>query len=244
MSIIFPQIKTIICLLSRKCKYERKEETMLSTVSVNTSSANSSAATSTANNNGQASGAKKATASPQKITDSFNSKEYGPVVSESTDGDTLQLKETTEYVRSISDDMGYTTSENIYDMQNFDLSSETIDEETINEEVVNDDRTTEEKYVDSLITYVGLSDSELKYLYLRGDISQIDFDQELNSRRARREAAGIEMHKLADKITTIDKRQDNLSKAIEAINNIENDNGSSTFSISMRMDALENLDTV
>ena len=92
-----------------------------------------------------------------------------------------------------------------------------------------------------ITSYVGYSDSELKQLYLKGDISQIDYNQEMEAREARREAESMDMSKFTNSVADNISKLADVSRTADTVNTIENGDTSNTIPDNVRLQALQNL---
>lgn len=130
-------------------------------------------------------------------SDSIKNSEYGPIVSQSMDGDTVRVKDD-----GSSQKFSYTTDSNEsythYDVQDFAVESGSTNAEPVSATSTLD-RAAE--IIDNLVSYASISDSELKLLYLRGDISVSDFDREIEKRTAKRTAEGLNVGKFDSQST-------------------------------------------
>ena len=193
------------------------------------------------------------------------SEEYGPVVSVSEDGDTVRVKneEASEGIH----DMLQKEIENLEEQEEFETPDFNVYIAQSSVSKVSESETSEPAETESAVpaheayepaaasssyeapepditSYVGYSDSELKEMYLEGDISQIDYNKEMDARKAMREAEEKEATEFNNSIA------DNISKLAVAnqtentVNTIENGETSSTIPDELRLQALQNFDTV
>ncbi len=178
------------------------------------------------------------------------SEEYGPIVSVSEDGDTVRVKneEASEGIH----DMLQKEIENLKEQEEFETPDFNVYMAQSSVSEVSELETSEPAAASSsyeapepdITSYLGYSDSELKEMYLEGDISQIDYNKEMDARKAMREAEEKEATEFNNSIA------DNISKLAvtnqteNTVNTIENGETSSTIPDELRLQALQNFDTV
>ena len=167
--------------------------------------------------------------------------EYGEVVSVSDDGDTLRVKneQNQEGIHDIlQEEIAELEEREKFEMPDFDVHrvEPRVTETTSDDEIPED-----------ITSYVGYSDSELKQLYLKGDISQIDYNQEMEAREARREAEATESSDFANSVSDSISKLSSIDRDANTVNTIENGDTSNTIPDSVRIQALQslqNFDTV
>ena len=168
--------------------------------------------------------------------------EYGKVVSVSDDGDTLRVKneQNQEGIHDIlQEEIAELEEMESFEMPDFDVhrvESKATEASTIEDEISED-----------ITSYVGYSDSELKRLYLKGDISQIDYNQEMEAREARREAEASESADFANSVSDSISRLASIDRDANTVNTIANGDTSNTIPDNVRIQALQslqNFDTV
>ena len=168
------------------------------------------------------------------------SKEYGPVVSISEDGDTVRVKndEKEEGIHDILQNE-IDELEKDFDMPDFQVHkpSVTLDEDKAVEKE-------NENVKPEITSYIGFTDTELKELYLKGDISQIDYNLEMEAREARRDEAAKKDQAFSNNLADNISRQSEITRNADTISTIENGENSSTIPDELRLQALQNFDTV
>ena len=186
--------------------------------------------------------------STTNASDNIVNDEYGPIVSVSKDGDTLRVK--TDSNQDSIYDLSDPLVEANHEMVDFHVNSPVTQEikqdtSSISESIA--EASTEpggiEKYLSEITSYVGFTDSELKQLYLKGLISQIDYTVEMDSRNARKEAAAEENAVFSDSISDRISKISDIDRDAKTVNSIESGNTSDTLSDQIRMQALQNFDT-
>ncbi|SFH72369.1 hypothetical protein SAMN04487830_10690 [Pseudobutyrivibrio sp. OR37] len=176
----------------------------------------------------------------KKASADILSKEYGPVVSKSKDGDTVRVKHDEDEGNKIHEILqeeieklqeqnshekpDFETHATVTQIQknNWDISSEAID----------------------VTSYAGYSDSKLKELYLKGDISQIDYNQEMEARAARRENERIEAQSFNKDFATSISKLSQVERDARTVDEIQNGQQSTTIPDEIRIQALQNFDIV
>ena len=136
-------------------------------------------------------------------SDSIKTSEYGPIVSQSMDGDTVRVKDEGS-AQTLSYNTEGSESYTHYDVQDFAVESSNTNAEPVSATSTLD-RAAE--IIDNLVSYASISDSELKLLYLRGDISISDFEQEIEKRAAKRTAEGLNVGKFDSQSTEFNNMQ-------------------------------------
>ena len=169
--------------------------------------------------------------------DKLISEEYGPVVSESKDGDTLRVKSDQdriyEVTDAIDDSIDFDVVDfNVHSLENFEPTYSTSDTSISDNDSTN------------ISSYAGITDSELKHMYLTGEISQMDYDLEMKSRQAWKDSIKMENSKFTNELTNDMSRKANVDNAAKSIDIIENGQTSSTIPDQIRLPALQNFDTV
>ncbi|MCR5581027.1 MAG: hypothetical protein K6F66_05510 [Pseudobutyrivibrio sp.] len=189
----------------------------------------------------------------QPAYDEVKTKEFGPIIAKSEDGDTVRVKIDAAQEKSSTDDSSTTED---YGIQDFtlspkedssteeDMSTKEEDETPAWKEVIEEELSKEPVISDEITSFVGYSDSELKQLYLKGEISLMDFDSELESRQAQREAMAIENSKFTAGMMKNNADFSKILQAADSIDNISSDEGESTIPIEIRMQAMASLDTL
>ena len=187
----------------------------------------------------------KAADSPAKAesTKDIMTEEYGPVVATSEDGDTVRVKNDEEkesdHIHEILQDEIARLEAQEEDFETPEYNVHTAPVEDAIEEVPESETDT---YEADITSYIGYSDSELKQMYLEGDISQIDYNREMEARKAREEAEASENDKFNKDIAHDISKLSEVAQTEKAV--IENGDTSSTVPDEIRIQALQNFDTV
>lgn len=95
--------------------------------------------------------------------------------------------------------------------------------------------------------YAGYTDAQLQQMYLRGDVSQIEYNQEIEARDAAREARLESANDNTRKIIEEEAESSNLERTAEAVNTIQNGDvleGEGTVPIDVRLQAMQNADNL
>lgn len=181
-------------------------------------------------------------------------KEFGPIVSTSSDGDTVRVKENTVQGKSMPKDIDESISEDEYSVQNFETSESDSALESYEYEPIDitysetakpieyepvEVETAEAEAAQNLTSYVGISDSDLKLMYLKGEISQQDYTLEIESRKEIREATSLNSEKFANSIANDITSMAEANRTEATVKAIENGNTSDTIPLDMRLKAIE-----
>ena len=171
-------------------------------------------------------------------TEDIVSKEYGPVVAVSEDGDTVRVKneDNQEHIHDI-------LQKEIEELEEENEKFEIPDFE-VHKIEIKETEAPEQKDIDS---YVGYSDAELKRLYLEGDISQIDYNLEMDARQTRRDAIASESLDFAKSVSNSISQLNDVNSTANTVNVLENGETSNTIPDEVRihaLEALQNFDTV
>ena len=81
-------------------------------------------------------------------------------------------------------------------------------------------------------------------MYLEGDISQIDYNLEMEAREARREAEATEADTFNKSVTDSISKISDIDRTANTVNVLENGETSNTIPDELRIQALQNFDTV
>lgn len=189
----------------------------------------------------------KATDSPAKSEPSKDivTEEYGPVIATSEDGDTVRVKNDEEkesdHIHEILQDEIARLEAQEEDFETPEYNVHTAPVEDAIEEVPESETDT---YEADITSYIGYSDSELKQMYLEGDISQIDYNQEMEAREARRDAQAAQNDEftksVADNITKLSE----ANQSAKTVETLEKGETSDTIPDEVRIEALQNFDIV
>lgn len=202
------------------------------------------------------------TASKTKDTDTkaasedVVSEEYGPVVSVSDDGDTVRVKneKNQEGVHDIlQDELDNLKEQESFEMPDFNLhTATTADSQAVASESDVYEAADSYEYEEAeeqtastdITSYIGYTDQELKQMYLEGDISQIDYNLEMEAREARREAEAAEADTFNKSVADSISKISDIDRTANTVNVLENGETSNTISDELRIQALQNFDTV
>lgn len=183
---------------------------------------------------------KPAVSEKQPVSDKSTdvlTEEYGPVVSSSKDGDTVRVKqdngEETNLHKILQEELER-LSEKKFEMPDYEVHTAANEIQKNTRDMAEEAR--------NITSFAGYSDSELKQLYLKGDISQIDYNQEMESRTARK----------ASEAEDLQSFNNNTAKSLAKLSQIENDANtvdiiesgqvSDTIPEEIRIQALQNFD--
>lgn len=100
----------------------------------------------------------------------------------------------------------------------------------------------EEEYLEKLSSYQGISDMKLEQMYLQGEISKIDYDQEMESRKEEREAESEENETFENQMTGAAVMMDNGQRDLNQIQTVFSDEANDNISAEDRMEIIETLD--
>ena len=195
----------------------------------------------------------KAADSPAKAESAKDimTEEYGPVVATSEDGDTVRVKndedKESDRIHEILQDEIERLKASEEDFETPEYTVHTAPVEDSREDETEESETEEsetEEYEADITSYIGYSDSELKQMYLEGDISQIDYNREMEARKAREEAEASENDKFNKDIAHNISKLSEVAQTEKTVKQIENGDTSSTIPDEIRIQALQNFDTV
>lgn len=184
------------------------------------------------------------------------SEEYGPVVSVSDDGDTVRVKneKNQEGVHDIlQDELNNLKEQESFEMPDFNLhTATTADSQAVASEADVYEAADSYEYEEAeeqtastdITSYIGYTDQELKQMYLEGDISQIDYNLEMEAREARREAEATDANKFNKSVADSISKISDIDRTANTVNVLENGETSSTIPDELRIQALQNFDTV
>lgn len=165
--------------------------------------------------------------------------EYGPVVSSSKDGDTLRVKndndEDTNIHEILQEELARLSEKN-FEMPDYEVHTAT-------KQIQKNTWDTSEEASD-ITSFAGYSDSELKQLYLKGDISQIDYNSEMEARAARRDEEATDLQSFNGSAAESITKLSNIKNDANTIDMIENGETSNTIPDEIRIQALQNFDVV
>ncbi len=101
----------------------------------------------------------------------------------------------------------------------------------------------EEEYTQKLQNYQGISDMKLEQMYLQGEISKIDYDQEMESREAEREAESENNATFGNQMTGAAVLEESGQRDLQQIETAFSDEANNnTISAEDRMEIIETLD--
>ena len=149
--------------------------------------------------------AKSGKSSVKTKDDKKNDERYDYLVDKSEDGDTLQISPKGN--EDLND--GFVIKVKI--TQNTDSEPENTDNIDRSSALTN--------YEKSLTNYNGISDAQLKQMYLKGIISQDDYQKEMNFRKARIEAERAASVSTSKEIKTIVANSADINETANAIKN-------------------------
>ena len=105
-----------------------------------------------------------------------------------------------------------------------------------------DQEEAEKEYNQKLASYQGISDMKLEQMYLQGEISKIDYDQEMESRKEAREAESEENAAFENQMTGAAVLQENGRQDLNQIQTVFSEEANDNMSAADRMEILETLD--
>ena len=199
---------------------------------------------------------------PAKEAPDIKDDQYGPVVSQSDDGDTLRVKEGIAQEKASSKDSDKDKSKDEFELQDFQTSDKSaidiIQEKSAAAKVIDsfEDMASKETYEaperksyeapvsSSLNEY---SDSQLKQLYQDGDISAIDYQKEMDSRKAELKAENDSTLKFNTQVAKNIGDQEDVERTANTMNLIESGNYSDIIPLDVRLESIatiQKLDTV
>ena len=101
---------------------------------------------------------------------------------------------------------------------------------------------TEKEYNQKLESYQGISDMKLEQMYLQGEISKIDYDQEMQSREEAREAENEDNSGFANQMTGAAVLQESGQRDLNQIQTAFSEEANDNMSGAERMEIIETLD--
>ena len=100
----------------------------------------------------------------------------------------------------------------------------------------------EKEYNEKLASYQGISDMMLEQMYLKGEISKIDYDKEMESREEIREAEGIDNAQFSNEMTGAAVLQESGQRDLQEIETAFSPEANDNLSGAQRMEILETLE--
>ena len=100
----------------------------------------------------------------------------------------------------------------------------------------------EKEYNEKLASYQGISDMMLEQMYLKGEISKIDYDKEMESREEIREAEGIDNAQFSNEMTGAAVLQESGQRDLQEIETAFSPEANNNLSGEQRMEILETLE--
>ncbi|MBQ5426451.1 MAG: hypothetical protein IIU31_04690 [Pseudobutyrivibrio sp.] len=175
-----------------------------------------------------------------EISNDILSDEYGPVVAESKDGDTVRVKrdedEGNDIHEILQEEIERLSEQSSYEKPDYEVHSAITQVQKNNWDISSESM--------DVTSYASYSDSELKLLYLKGDISQIDYNQEMNARTARRESETAEAKTFNNDVASSISKLSQVERDSSTVNALENGETSPTIPDEVRIQALQNFDIV
>lgn len=212
----------------------------------------------------------------------IRTREYGPVIARSSDGDTVRVKKEDIEDR---DDRDKRENGGIYDMSKNEVAGKTKEEipdvelpdielkeyepafeyepvlyepgeymEKTKQEAIKAQDSAREIYKEESIggadsgEAVGrYSDSMLKEMYLKGDISEISYEREVEAREQEREARGLEDKKFSEDLADDTERLREMERTGELVRDVEKgevNTSDNTAPLDDRLQAIQNADAM
>ena len=106
-----------------------------------------------------------------------------------------------------------------------------------------DQEEAEKEYNEKLASYQGISDMKLEQMYLQGEISKIDYDQEMESREEIREAEGQESAQFSGQMTGAAVLEQNGQRELRELETAFSPESNDNISSNDRMEILQTLET-
>jgi len=201
-------------------------------------------------------------------SEAVKSIEYGPVIATSSDGDTVRVKANEDQEQSAlysSNASSVSSNSENYNIQDFafppkppvegsappagtpkppiDGSKPNEDEETENEAVTSDNSDSDSgtSTTGSLKAY---SESQLQEMYLKGDISQVEYNREIDARNSVNETESSDTSELNSDMANVNAAENSMELTSGTINTLLSGNISDSIPIEIRMQALKTLDNM
>ena len=95
--------------------------------------------------------------------------------------------------------------------------------------------------------YAGYTDAQLEQMYLRGDVSQIEYNEEIEARDAAREARLAEATENSREMIENEAESREMERTAEVVNTVQNGNvseGPGTVPLESRLQAIQNVDNM
>ena len=166
--------------------------------------------------------------------------EYGPVISESKDGDTVRVKRNEDEGNNIheilQEEIARLSEKSSFEKPDYEVHSTVTQVQKNNWDISSESQ--------DITSYASYSDSELKLLYLKGDISQIDYNQEMDARAARRDSETAEAKTFNNDVASSISKLSQVDRDANTVELIENGETSPTIPDEVRIQALQNFDIV
>ena len=201
--------------------------------------------------------AAKADSDAAKVTgdqDDLKTKEYGPVIAKSSDGDTVRVKDKLPVEKSAAYDATSvdTTNQQEPTLPDFDIPPVSNPAEakdtyikTLQKEAAKSSADTDDSTASSNITsYASYTDSQLEQMYLQGDISKIDYDLEMESREAAKEERTKDTSEFTNDMTEDIAKEADMERTAYNIDMLDTGDTSDTIPVEVRMQAMLNLDNM
>ena len=121
-----------------------------------------------------------------------------------------------------------------------ELGNERAAEEEEEEDYIQETQT--EKHEDQIATYTGISDMRLEQMYLQGEISQNDYNREMEAREEEREAEQADDGNFSTQMTGAAALEESGERDLDQIENVFSDDANDNIAATDRMQIIQSLD--
>ena len=121
-----------------------------------------------------------------------------------------------------------------------ELGNERAAEEEEEEDYIQETQT--QKHEDQITTYTGISDMRLEQMYLQGEISQNDYNREMEAREDEREAEQTNAGNFSTQMTGAAALEESGERDLDQIENVFSDEANDNIAAADRMQIIQSLD--
>lgn len=121
-----------------------------------------------------------------------------------------------------------------------ELGNERAAEEEEEEDYIQETQT--QKHEDQITTYTGISDMRLEQMYLQGEISQNDYNREMEAREDEREAEQTNAGDFSTQMTGAAALEESGERDLDQIENVFSDEANDNIAAIDRMQIIQSLD--
>ncbi len=210
------------------------------------------------------------TSKVSEASENIKAEEYGPIIATSSDGDTVRVKSSNEsdesklYSAATGITENDTNAQEIPDIElppppkpafepNTDFEPEpdpdlepnpNLESATKNNESIIQDSGKSSSDSSQVSSYGSYTESQLKQMYLEGDISQIAYNLEIQAREAAKEEQAKETQEFTNDMADNSAEQNEIAQTAANIDTIENGDTSDTIPVDVRMQAMQTIENL